>query len=181
MLELVKEKKLGMGRARGYKPPVACSSFSSQSNCNLILQHSSISNMFSRTIFLALFASTAFVAANPVPTDTIPASQCNTGPIQCCNQVQSVSSHRVMHTDIILTRSNTSQANSNSISTLLALLGISVGDITGLVGVSCSPISVVGIGGNSCSAQPVCCSNNNFVSYFVLRISNTVSNEVYHN
>ncbi|KAF9033470.1 fungal hydrophobin [Hymenopellis radicata] len=32
--------------------------------------------------------------------------------------------------------------------------------ITGQVGISCSPISVIGVGGSSCSAHPVCCQNN---------------------
>ncbi|KDR81105.1 hypothetical protein GALMADRAFT_20915, partial [Galerina marginata CBS 339.88] len=71
-----------------------------------------------------------------------PASQCNTGDLQCCNSVQS--------------------ANSPSIAGILGLLGIVVGSITGQVGVTCSPISAVGVGGNSCAAQPVCCSNNSF-------------------
>ncbi|GAB88060.1 hypothetical protein GORBP_124_00010, partial [Gordonia rubripertincta NBRC 101908] len=30
------------------------------------------------------------------------------------------------------------------------------------IGLTCDPISVIGIGGNSCTAQPVCCENNNF-------------------
>ncbi|KDR81102.1 hypothetical protein GALMADRAFT_60808 [Galerina marginata CBS 339.88] len=71
-----------------------------------------------------------------------PASQCNTGGLQCCNSVQA--------------------ANSPSLATIFALLGIVVGSVTGQVGVTCSPITVIGAGGNSCSAQPVCCSNNSF-------------------
>ncbi|KAI0371976.1 hypothetical protein BV20DRAFT_941118, partial [Pilatotrama ljubarskyi] len=44
---------------------------------------------------------------------------------------------------------------------LLGLLGIVLGDITGLIGLGCSPISVVGVGsGNACSANAVCCENN---------------------
>ncbi|KAF5326106.1 hypothetical protein D9611_000582 [Ephemerocybe angulata] len=78
----------------------------------------------------------------PPPTPTIPASQCNTGPIQCCNSVQA--------------------ANAPAVSTLLGLLGIVLQDVTALVGVTCSPISVIGVAGNSCSAQPVCCTNNTF-------------------
>ncbi|KAK7460567.1 hypothetical protein VKT23_009288 [Stygiomarasmius scandens] len=70
------------------------------------------------------------------------AGQCNTGPIQCCNSVQS--------------------ASSNAASTLLGLLGIVVQDLNVLVGLDCNPIGVIGIGGNSCTAQPVCCENNNF-------------------
>nr|VWP01250.1 Uncharacterized protein [Ganoderma boninense] len=66
---------------------------------------------------------------------------CNTGSVQCCNQV--------------------SKANDSVISAILGLLGISgvADDI--LVGLKCSPLSVVGLGsGNSCSQRPVCCENN---------------------
>ncbi|KAF4618850.1 hypothetical protein D9613_009768 [Agrocybe pediades] len=73
---------------------------------------------------------------------TIPASQCNTSNIQCCNSVQA--------------------ANSDPVTALLGLLGVVIGDITALVGLGCSPLSVIGIGGNSCTAQPVCCTNNSF-------------------
>ncbi|KAJ3536790.1 hypothetical protein NMY22_g5882 [Coprinellus aureogranulatus] len=86
-------------------------------------------------------ALAAVAVASPGGTPP-PASQCNTGPIQCCNQVQA--------------------ANSPSITGLLALLGVVVEDVTALVGVNCSPLSVIGVGGNSCSAQPVCCTNNSF-------------------
>ena len=53
---------------------------------------------------------------------------------------------------------------------LLDLLGIVLGPITALVGVNCSPISVIGAGGNSCSATPVCCAENGIVRLFPLII-----------
>ncbi|KAF8969406.1 fungal hydrophobin-domain-containing protein [Flammula alnicola] len=68
--------------------------------------------------------------------------QCNTGSIQCCNSVQS--------------------ASTPSVATLLGLLGIAAQGVTGLVGVTCSPITGVGVSGTSCSAQPVCCTNDSF-------------------
>ncbi|KAF9534668.1 hydrophobin-319 [Crepidotus variabilis] len=77
-----------------------------------------------------------------------PASQCNTGQVQCCNSVQ--------------------DANSGAVTTLAGLLGIVLGPVTGQVGLTCNPISVLGIGGNSCSAQPVCCSGNNFNGLIVV-------------
>ncbi|KAJ3524072.1 hypothetical protein NMY22_g11165 [Coprinellus aureogranulatus] len=83
----------------------------------------------------------AVAVASPGGTPP-PASQCNTGPIQCCNSVQA--------------------ANTPAVATLLGLLGVVVQDVTALVGVTCSPLSVIGVGGNSCSAQPVCCTNNSF-------------------
>ncbi|KAJ3511805.1 hypothetical protein NLJ89_g3886 [Agrocybe chaxingu] len=66
---------------------------------------------------------------------------CNTGPVQCCNSITHA-------TPIIAT-------------TIKALLGLVVpADVA--IGISCSPLSVIGIGGNSCNQQPVCCENNEF-------------------
>ncbi|KAF9460400.1 fungal hydrophobin [Collybia nuda] len=67
--------------------------------------------------------------------------QCNTGAIQCCNSV--------------------TQANNPVAALLIGLLGIVVGPNVA-VGLTCSPLSVIGIGGNSCTQQPVCCQNNSF-------------------
>ncbi|PIL35284.1 hypothetical protein GSI_02009 [Ganoderma sinense ZZ0214-1] len=70
-----------------------------------------------------------------------PGSTCSTGPVQCCNKVGT--------------------ASDPIVSLLLGLLGIVLGDPSVLVGVTCSPITVIGVGGsNSCSAQTVCCENN---------------------
>ncbi|KAF8165582.1 hydrophobin, partial [Crassisporium funariophilum] len=71
-----------------------------------------------------------------------PASQCNTGDLQCCDTVTT--------------------ADSAAASKIIALLGIVVQDVTAAVGLTCSPISVIGVAGNSCSAQPVCCTDNSF-------------------
>ncbi|THG96686.1 hypothetical protein EW026_g5190 [Hermanssonia centrifuga] len=80
-------------------------------------------------------------ATAPAVTETT-VSQCNTGSIQCCNQVVEADS-------------------AEGAKLLSGLLGIILGPITGLLGVDCSPISVVGIAsGNACSASPVCCENN---------------------
>ncbi|THU91475.1 fungal hydrophobin [Dendrothele bispora CBS 962.96] len=88
-------------------------------------------------------ASIAALATLAVATPTLSRrDECTTGPIQCCNSVQS--------------------ADSPAVAGLLGLLGIVVQDVTALVGVNCSPISVIGVGGNSCSASPVCCENNSF-------------------
>ncbi|KAJ3574780.1 hypothetical protein NP233_g1523 [Leucocoprinus birnbaumii] len=69
-------------------------------------------------------------------------SSCSTGPIQCCNSVQS--------------------AGSSAASVLLAAVGAVVQDVNVPIGITCSPINVIGVGGNSCSAQTVCCENNSF-------------------
>ncbi|KAF5346289.1 hypothetical protein D9758_011495 [Tetrapyrgos nigripes] len=87
-------------------------------------------------------ATTTITVTAPPTTVTEPASQCNTGPIQCCNSVD--------------------KAGSSAVTPLLGLLGVVIQDLNVLVGVTCSPISVIGVGGDSCSAHPVCCENNNF-------------------
>ncbi|TFK87822.1 fungal hydrophobin, partial [Polyporus arcularius HHB13444] len=74
-------------------------------------------------------------------TSTEPAGSCSTGPIQCCDSVQS--------------------ASDPVTSLLLGLLGIVVQGVDVLVGVTCSPISVIGVGGGECNANVVCCQNNN--------------------
>ncbi|KAI0700336.1 fungal hydrophobin-domain-containing protein [Cytidiella melzeri] len=75
------------------------------------------------------------------PTTTVSAGNCNTGPIQCCQ--------------------STEAATSPIGSLLLGLLGIVVDGIDVLLGIDCSPITVIGIGsGSACSASPVCCEDN---------------------
>ncbi|EJF64478.1 fungal hydrophobin [Dichomitus squalens LYAD-421 SS1] len=79
--------------------------------------------------------------ATPSGTPSEGDGNCNTGPVQCCNQV--------------------SKANNNVVAAILGLLGLGgiADDI--LVGVQCSPLSVVGVGaGSTCSQRPVCCENN---------------------
>ncbi|KAF8984469.1 hydrophobin 2 [Cyathus striatus] len=92
---------------------------------------------------LATLALATLAVATPARRN-IPASSCtgSTGALQCCD--------------------STGQATDPAISKLFGPLGIVVQDVTGLVGVTCSPISVVGVGGSSCTAQPVCCTNNSF-------------------
>ncbi|KAH6902458.1 fungal hydrophobin-domain-containing protein [Coprinopsis sp. MPI-PUGE-AT-0042] len=70
------------------------------------------------------------------------APSCSTGPVQCCNSV--------------------STAKDPATALLLGLLGVVVQDVNIPIGVTCSPISVIGLPGNSCNSQTVCCDNNNF-------------------
>ncbi|KIJ43887.1 hypothetical protein M422DRAFT_169264, partial [Sphaerobolus stellatus SS14] len=66
-----------------------------------------------------------------------------TGDAQCCNTVES--------------------ASSSGAGLVLGLLGIVLQDLNVLVGLGCTPISVIGLGqGANCAQQPVCCENNNF-------------------
>ncbi|KAI0628294.1 fungal hydrophobin-domain-containing protein [Trametes polyzona] len=81
------------------------------------------------------------VATTAAPQAVGGAQQCSTGQIQCCQSVQ--------------------QASSEPITTILGLLGLLLEDLNLLVGLTCDPISVVGIGaGNACSAHTVCCEDN---------------------
>ncbi|KAI9570794.1 fungal hydrophobin [Boletus coccyginus] len=68
--------------------------------------------------------------------DTV--SQCNTSDQYCCNS------------DITQTTS--------AVSGLLGILnGLNLG-----AGITCSPIGVIQVAGNSCTQQPVCCTGNTF-------------------
>ncbi|PPQ96989.1 hypothetical protein CVT26_006417 [Gymnopilus dilepis] len=101
-----------------------------------------ISTMQFKALAAFSFAS-ILAAATAAPNSTPPPSnQCTTGSLQCCD--------------------STGSATDPAISKLLGLLGIDVSDVTALVGVTCSPITVIGAGGSSCSEQPVCCTDNSF-------------------
>ncbi|KIJ22522.1 hypothetical protein M422DRAFT_277025 [Sphaerobolus stellatus SS14] len=41
-------------------------------------------------------------------------------------------------------------------------LGVDLSGITGLVALTCDPITVIGAGGNNCAQQPVCCTGTEF-------------------
>lgn len=73
---------------------------------------------------------TTTVTVTATATSTaIPESQCNTGDIQCCNSVQS--------------------SSSPAAAGLLGLLGIVLEGVNVPIGLTCSPISAIGVGGNS--------------------------------
>jgi len=95
--------------------------------------------MFSKVALFIAASMAVFVAAAP----TAPGSQaCSTGPVQCCNQVH--------------------KKDSSEFALFHGLLPIGLQDVTGSLALDCSPLSVVGLGGNSCSAQTVCCQDNTF-------------------
>jgi hypothetical protein len=79
-------------------------------------------------LFTTLALATAAIAAPTDPTPA-PAPSCETGPIQCCN--------------------TTTKASDPSASAILGLLGIVLQDLNVIVGLTCSPISVIGLPGNS--------------------------------
>ncbi|KJA13720.1 hypothetical protein HYPSUDRAFT_151246 [Hypholoma sublateritium FD-334 SS-4] len=97
---------------------------------------------FKLSAFVALALAT-FAAATPISANNPPpVDQCNTGAAQCCQTTQ--------------------ESDSTSGLALLALLGIALQGVTGLIGSTCSPITGIGLSGTSCSQQPVCCTNDTF-------------------
>ncbi|KXN85723.1 Hydrophobin-B [Leucoagaricus sp. SymC.cos] len=90
-----------------------------------------------------------FFALAALATAVVAGSTCSTGPIQCCNSAQKASSPNVR------------QAIENGGLDLISVLA-AIGNVDALVGLTCSPISVAAVQGNQCSAQTVCCENNNF-------------------
>ncbi|KAI0325155.1 fungal hydrophobin [Cubamyces sp. BRFM 1775] len=71
-------------------------------------------------------------------------SQCSSGSMQCCNNVQSADSPSLLDALKLLDLADQLNADTN-------------------VGTSCTPINAVGAGGTeSCTAMPVCCDGNTF-------------------
>ncbi|EIW55696.1 hydrophobin [Trametes versicolor FP-101664 SS1] len=97
--------------------------------------------MISARLTAFIFGALPLLAV-ATPLDTRAAGKCSTGPLQCCESTQ--------------------KATDPATSVLLALIGVNAQSVDALVGLDCSPISVVGVAtGNSCNAQTVCCKNNN--------------------
>jgi len=97
-------------------------------------------------------STTTITVTAPAPTITT-ASQCPTSEIQCCQ--------------------STEAANSVDGSELLTLLGIVLEDTSVLLGVDCSPITIIG-GTATCDASPVCCTDNSvgdFISIGCIPVS----------
>ncbi|KAH9849348.1 fungal hydrophobin [Lenzites betulinus] len=100
--------------------------------------------MFSRVATFAIAALPILAAATPLETRG-GGSTCSTGALQCCDSVE--------------------KASDPAAAGILSLLGIVVQSVDVLVGLTCSPVTVIGVGGPSaCSAQAVCCQNNSFGS-----------------
>ncbi|KAF9269335.1 fungal hydrophobin [Marasmius fiardii PR-910] len=91
--------------------------------------------------FFALSAFATLAAATAVPrNDGGGGSGSSGGDVQCCQQVQS--------------------ASSSSAAAILGLLGIILQDTNVLVGLNCSPITVIGGGNGACSGTTVTCTDN---------------------
>ncbi|KAH6919235.1 hydrophobin-315 [Coprinopsis sp. MPI-PUGE-AT-0042] len=102
--------------------------------------------MFARLSVVALaFALVASVSAAPTPETEFEFETCNGGDVQCCNSVKEAN------------------ALDHTTKGLLGLVGIDINTITAQVGLSCSSVNALALGGGSkCTQQKVCCSNNNF-------------------
>ncbi|KAF8810455.1 hydrophobin [Phlegmacium glaucopus] len=98
--------------------------------------------MFSRAASVFVLALPLIATATVLPRTGPSSNQCNSGSLQCCN--------------------STSTASDPVTSLLLGLLGINVGSVTGIVGLTCSPLTIIGASGTGCSNQAVCCTNNTF-------------------
>ncbi|KAK0216852.1 hydrophobin 2 [Armillaria fumosa] len=104
--------------------------------------------MFSRlsAVSLAVLALPLLAAASVLPREstntTVSWGKCNTGSAQCCKSVQ--------------------DPKSSAVQDALGVLGIPIGGITAGVGLTCDPITVVGLGTTQCANQPVCCDQNNY-------------------
>lgn len=142
--------------------------------------------MFSRAASVFVLALPVFAAASVLPrTDGGgPSNQCNTGSTQCCNSAVAVSDlshqHHSMGSDghcikarrcarspVVNPRPSRScgwipyRPRWSYVSSTI-LTNYATDRIDPLV--TCSPLSLVG-GASSCTADPVCCTGNNFVSF----------------
>jgi hypothetical protein len=77
-----------------------------------------------------------FFSLAALATAVVAQQACSTGPVQCCNSVQTVQSPQVHQT-----------IADNGIS--LAQVLAEIGDVNALIGLTCNPINVIGISGNS--------------------------------
>ncbi|SJL14496.1 related to Hydrophobin-3 [Armillaria ostoyae] len=100
--------------------------------------------MFARISTFTFLALPLLATAAAVLPRTDGAACSATGTAQCCESTQSPTNL------------------STPASALLGLLGVVIGDLTADVGLTCTPITVLGVGGTQCNNQVVCCNNNNF-------------------
>ena len=77
-------------------------------------------------MFSKLFVVSAILAVATAAPNSAPASSCSTGPIQCCDTVE--------------------KASDPAAAGILASIGVVVQDIDALVGLTCSPVTVIGVG-----------------------------------
>ncbi|KIJ35373.1 hypothetical protein M422DRAFT_262333 [Sphaerobolus stellatus SS14] len=108
----------------------------------------------------ALIAPLAFgLLAAASPTDI---SQCTTGKQRISHKLYNFTDYS-RNSGSALCCNTAADAQSSVITSLLSPLGIVLSGITGLVGLGCTPITIVGVGqGANCAQQPICCTGNRF-------------------
>jgi len=133
-----------------------------QVKCNFFLtieSKSFFSTMLGHSL-VAVLALPLLSLAGPMPQvaggggsgNGVSNSQCDTGSLQCCSSV------------------TTPQAYSQSAGAT-GIVAQLLGTVEGTIGISCDSIPVIGITGNSCSAQPACCTGDVFNSVITLGCS----------
>ncbi|KAL7285487.1 type 1 hydrophobin [Trametes coccinea BRFM310] len=114
--------------------------------------------MFAKLVFVVAFSTILAAAQSPAESTQSSAgaepsspAMCNTGPVQCCNELQS--------------------PTENNTQTILSALGLDPQAIDGQIGLECNPINVIGLGsGADCSQHPVCCSKTVENSFSLIAI-----------
>ncbi|KAF9230908.1 hydrophobin [Melanogaster broomeanus] len=91
------------------------------------------------SLLLPIVALAAVATAAPGTLEARGDSDCNTGSAECCD--------------------NTYTSTDTTVTSLVALLGIVLPDVDGLVGLGCT--SIIGTAA-SCTQQPVCCTGNTY-------------------
>ncbi|PBL01979.1 fungal hydrophobin [Armillaria gallica] len=100
----------------------------------------------SSVLFCALAAVSTLPAAESSAISA--GDSCSVGSLQCCRYVQSPQQEPAQ--------------------TLLGLLGIPIAGLTGDVGVTCDPVTVIGPGTFQCNNQLACCTGTNYSGVVVL-------------
>ncbi|KIM61505.1 hypothetical protein SCLCIDRAFT_121918 [Scleroderma citrinum Foug A] len=97
------------------------------------------------SLLLPVLVLSSVAAAAPGPIVARASSSCGNGSLQCCDNTVEAT-----------------QANANELSGLLGIAA-SIPIAGPLFGISCSSISVIGVGtGANCAQQTVCCDNTQF-------------------
>jgi hypothetical protein len=102
--------------------------------------------MFFQLSVVILAASSVLAAATPAKRqDTV--TSCNSGPVQCCNQVQTPESDNYSDFTSLLGATG-----------ILDSFGLSAQGLSAPIGINCTPLDGAGVGtGGTCNSEPVCC------------------------
>ncbi|KAH6901334.1 fruiting body protein SC1 [Coprinopsis sp. MPI-PUGE-AT-0042] len=92
---------------------------------------------------LAAFVAAA-LAASAMAAPSGGVSQCNGSTLKCCNSVQE------------------NKPTNKGLTSIIGLLGLDASQLAAQVGITCTAVNVLAVGGNKCAGQTACCSGNNF-------------------